>query len=135
MIKIAFKIWGAANLIVFLVFAIALFPSRIGVGITALLYSSLFSLPAIAFLYLLLRFLQHVQGPVLFSWLVFFIGTAVSAFVAYYFFHLVFKEIISELNFILPLSFISGYSAVLIFSPALHYLFQTFQYERETETY
>ena len=129
MIKIPFKIWAVANAIVFGLFAIALFPSGIGIGFNALLYSCIFSLPAIAFLYFLLRFLQRSKGSVLFSWLILFIGATASAVVPSFFFHLFYRELSGELNFILPLSFISGYSAVLIFSPALHYLFQTFQYQ------
>lgn len=135
MIKIPFKIWGVANGIVFCIFTIALFPYGIGIGFIALLYSCIFSLPVIVFLYFLHRFLQRVKGPTLFSWIILFLGTAFSAFVPYYFFLLFFKDLSGELNFILPLSFISGYSAVLFFSPALHYLFQTFQYQNDHENY
>jgi hypothetical protein len=135
MIKISFKIWAVANVIVCCIFAIALFPGGIGMGLTALLYSCAFSLPVIAFLYFLLRFLQWMKGPVLFSWTLLFLGAGISAFVPYYSFDLFFKEVSGELNFILPLSFISGYSAVLIFSSSLHYLFQTFQYQAENENY
>ncbi|MDB5209156.1 MAG: hypothetical protein JWR72_4231 [Flavisolibacter sp.] len=135
MIKIPFKIWAVANTIVFSIFAIALFPSGIGIGFIVLLYSCIFSLPAILFLYFLLRFLQRIKGPVLFSWVILFLGASASAVVPYFFFHLFYKELSAELNFILPLSFISGYSAVLFFSPALHYLFQTFQYQNNNESY
>jgi hypothetical protein len=135
MLKIPFKIWVVANGIVFVIFAVALFPVGTGTGFLALLYSCIFSFPAIGLLYFLLRFLQLAKGPVPFSWVALLLGTGVSAFVPYYLFHLYFKEASGELNFILPLSFISGYSAVLLFSPALHYLFQTFQYEAENENY
>ncbi|HZH63253.1 MAG TPA: hypothetical protein VEY10_00085 [Flavisolibacter sp.] len=135
MIKIPFKIWAAANAMVFCIFAIALFPLGIGVGFTALLYSGILSLPAILLLYCLLRFLQHVKGPVLFSWLILFLGATASAVVPYFFFQLLYKELSGELSFILPLSIISGYSAVLLFAPALHYLFLTFQYQAENENH
>jgi hypothetical protein len=132
MTKLSFKIWGIANLIVFAIFSIALFHTGIEVGLLAVLFSSLFSLPAILILNLLLRFLKHIRGGILFSWIVLLVGTALSAFVPYSLFNLWQSDLSGELNFVLPLSFISGYSAVLLFSPVLHYLFQTFQYENES---
>ena len=132
MTKLSFKIWGIANLIVLAIFSVALFHAGPGVSLLALLFSCLFSLPAILILNQLLRFLKYIRGSTLFSWMVLLIGTALSSVVPYLLFNLWQHDLSGELNFILPLSFISGYSAVLLFSPALHYLFQKFQYENES---
>lgn len=134
MIRLCLKIWIVANLLVFLLFAISLFPGGFKTGTSAIFYSCLFSSPAIAFLYFLLRLLRYFRGHVLFSWILLLAGTALIAFVSYYLCNLS-TALNEELNFILPLSFVCGFSAVLFLSPSLHYLFQTFQYENEIDNY
>ncbi len=135
MIKIAFKIWSIANLIVFALFAFALFPQGFKIGLEAVLFSSLFSLPAILIIYLFLQGLHLIQGRVLFSWVILLIGTAFTAFACYSLFNFCSGSEWRELNFILPLGLVSGYSAVLILSPSLHDLFLKFQYQNENESY
>lgn len=127
--KICFKIWSVANGMVFLLFAVALSGKGMGLPFTALLFSCLFSLPAMAILYFLFCFLRRARGPALFSWIVLLLGTALTAFACYCLFNICYKEVATEMAFILPLSFISGYCAVLLFSPSIHTLFQTFRYE------
>lgn len=131
MIKLSLKIWGLANGIVFLVFFFSSLPAGLGVGLLALFYSALFSLPAIVLSYFLLAFLRLAQGPVLFSWAVLLVVTALMAYVPYLLCTLWLSPLTGELNFILPLSFISGYSSILLLSPSLHYLFKTFYYEAD----
>jgi len=133
MLKISFKIWCIANVVVFSVFVISLFPGGFSIGFLALVFSCIFSLPAIACLYFLLWVLRYMHGNILFSWIVLLSGTAVTAFVSYYLFSLWSTETSGELNFILPLSLVSGFSAVLFLSPSLHYLLQKFQYESEND--
>lgn len=135
MIKISFKIWSVSNLIVFALFAFALFPQGFEIGLRAVLFSSLFSLPAILIIYLFLQVLHLIQGRMFFSWVILLFGTALTAFVSYSLFNLWSGSEWSELNFILPLSLISGYSAVMILSPSLHNLFLKFQHQNENESY
>ncbi|HVF97356.1 MAG TPA: hypothetical protein VM871_08555 [Flavisolibacter sp.] len=130
MLKICFKIWAAANLMVLVVFAVPLLPHGAALCFLALLYSSLFSLPAIALLYALLAFLRFAEGSVWFSWTVLLLGTAVISFIAYSLFKLVIQDAADELAFILPLSFICGYSSVLLFSAQLTDWFEKFRYQR-----
>lgn len=135
MLTMSFKIWGIANLIVFAIFAIALFPDGWTIGLLAVFFSALFSLPAVIIIYLFLQVLHRIRGTVLFSWAIFLFATAVTAFAAYALFNLWSGGKWHELDFILPLSLISGYSAVLLFSSSLHYLFLTFQYQNDNENY
>ncbi|GAA4744288.1 hypothetical protein [Flavisolibacter ginsenosidimutans] len=128
MLKLCLKIWTVANLFVFVVFALLSFPHKIAMGLYAVCYSALFSLPAILLLYYLLKFLRIAHGGILFSWIVLLLGTAVVSFLSYYLYAHGMHDASGELDFVLPLSFVSGYSAVLFFSSPLHYLFQTFQY-------
>ena len=135
MFKLSFKIWILANLVIFFIFVISLFPNGFGPGWQAVLFSSLFSLPAIPVIYLFLRVLKRVHGHVIFSWLLLLLATGFMAYASYWLFDHWFGSDWRELNFILPLSLLSGYAAVLFFSPSLHYLFQKFQYENEPECY
>jgi hypothetical protein len=128
MLKLSFKIWAVANLFVFVVFAVFLFPHKAALGLYAVFYSTVFSLPAIFLLYYLLRFLRVARGGLLFSWIVLFLGTSIISFLSYYLYAHSLQQPDDDLDFVLPLSFVSGYSAVLFFSAPLHYLFQTFQY-------
>lgn len=130
MLKLCLKIWAVANLMVLLVFAAPLLPHGAGLSLLALLYSSLFSLPAIALLYAVLVFLRFAQEGVWFSWAILLLGTALVSFIAYWLFRLFIHDAGNEFNFILPLSFVCGYSAVLLFSTQLHYWFQKFKYQR-----
>ena len=135
MLKLSCKIWMLANLVVFLVFVISLFPQGFKPAAQALMYSSLFSLPAIFIIYLLLRLLKFLHSTTAFSWMVFLLATGLTAYCSFYLFNLLLGNEWKELNFLLPLSLLSGYAAVLFLSPALHYLFQKFQYENETQCY
>ena len=71
----------------------------------------------------------------MFSWLLLLLATGVTAYSSYCLFDHWFGSEWRELNFILPLSLLSGYAAVLLVSPSLHYLFQKFQYENEPDFY
>ena len=135
MLKLSFKIWMLANLVVFLVFAISLFPNGFSYGFNALVYSSLFSSPAIIIINLLLLLLEHLKGKIVFNWIVFLFATGLSAYTSFFLFQLWFKENLSELNFILPLCMVSGYAAVVFVSPRIHYYFEKFQYENEAQYY
>lgn len=130
MLKLCFKIWAVANLMVFLVVGILLLPHAAALSFLSLLYSSGFSLPAIFLLYALLTFLRFAQGGVWFSWAVLLAGTALISFLTYLLFQLATGEAIGELDFIFPLSFVCGFSSVLFFSSALHYWFEKFRYSR-----
>lgn len=125
MLKLSVQIWLVANLAVFAVFCLSLVP---GTGFTALLYSAVFSLPAILILYWLLRFLRHVREHRWFSWLVLLAGTGAGSLVAFALFRLAFPSLAGEAGFVLPLSLISGYSSVVLFSSSLQSLFLKFQY-------
>ena len=132
MFKLSFKIWLLANLVVFLIFAISLFPNGFQAGLHAVMFSSLFSLPAILVVYLFLRFLKLVHGNIIFSWIVLLIATGLTAYAS----HILFDHWFgSEWRELLPLSLVSGYAAVLFVSPSLNYLFEKFQYESESEGY
>src|SRR5215203_4893662 len=135
MFKLSFKIWILANLTVFLIFALSLFPNGFQPGLQAIMFSSLFSLPAIIVIYLFLRFLKLVHGNIIFSWLALLMATGLTAYSSYWLFNHWFGSEWFELDFILPLSLLSGYAAVLLVSPSLHYLFQKFQYENEPDCY
>lgn len=135
MLKLSFKIWLSANTIIFLVFVLSLFPQGFLPGLQALMFSSLFSLPAILIIYLLLQLLKFLQGNTIFSWIVILLFTGLTAYTSYYLFNRFFGSEWEELNFLLPLSLLSGYASVLFLSPVLHYLFQKFQYENEHEIY
>ena len=135
MFKLSFKIWFLANLVVFLLFTISLFPNGFQPGLQAITFSSLFSLPAILVIYLFLQFLKLIHGNIIFSWIVLLIATGCTAYASYCLFDHWFGSEWRELNFILPLSLLSGYAAVLFVSPSLHYLFQKFQYENEPDFY
>ena len=135
MLKLSFKIWSLANLVVFLVFAISLFPNGFKEGFTALFYSSLFSFPATIILYLFLVLLETIRTRIFFNWIILLTATGLTAYAAFLLFQFWFAEDAEELNFILPLSMVSAYAAVLFVSPSLNYLFQKFQYENETECY
>lgn len=135
MLKLGFKIGALANLAVFLVFAISLFPTGFSYGLNAVLYSSLFSSPAIIIINLLLLLLEKLRGRILFNWIVFLLSTGLTAYVSFFLFRLWFKEDMTELNFILPLCMVSGYAAVVFVSPRLHYHFEKFQYENEAQYY
>lgn len=128
MLKLCFKIWALANLLVFVVCLLLSLPHAFVLGLYALLYSAVFSLPAVPLLFLVLKFLRFARSGIVFSWIVLLLGTAAVSFLAYVLFTLATNEPAEDKGFILPLSFVSGYSAVVFFSPALHYLFQTFQY-------
>ncbi len=128
MLKICFKIWAVANLLVLTAFAFLSFPKGLLLGANAVLYSAPFSLPAIPVFYFLLKFLRFAREGVAFSWVVLLLATSGLSFLAYYLYVLLTHATADELSFALPLSFVSGFSAVLFFSPVLHYLFQTFQY-------
>ena len=135
MFKLSFKIWILANLVIFSIFVVSLFPNGFQPAFQAIIFSSLFSLPAILVIYLFLGFLKLVHGNIIFSWLMLLLATGLTAFASYCLFDYWFGSEWNELNFILPLSLLSGYAAVLFFSPSLHYLFQKFQYENESECY
>ena len=127
MAKLCFKIWLVANLFVFAVLALLALPRGIAPAFEGLLYSSLCSAPAAFILYYLLRLLRWTRGGVVFSWTALIITTSLVSALAYGLFRVAVRDT-SELDFILPLSFVSGFSSVVFFSPPLHYLFLTFQY-------
>lgn len=135
MLKLSFKIWMLANLVVFLVFVISLFPNGFSYGLNALMYSSLFSSPAIIIINLLLLLLENLRGRILFNWIVFLLTTGLTAYASFFLFRLWFKEDLNELNFILPLCLVSGYAAVVFVSSHIHNLFEKFQYENEGQYY
>lgn len=129
MLKLCVKIWAVANGMVFAVFGVFLLRQGLGAGLFSLLYSALFSLPALLVLYTLLRFLLFAQGSVWFSWAVLLGGTGLASYAAYALFRLTARDL-SELDFLLPLSFVCGYSSVLLFSYPLHHWFEKFYYSR-----
>lgn len=125
--KLCFNIWLVANLFVFGVLALLFMQRGLAPAFRSLLYSAAFSLPAVFILYYLLKLLRWLGGGVWFSWSLLLFGASLACFLAYTLFRLTVQDA-SELDFVLPLSFVSGYSSVVFFSPALHYLFLTFQY-------
>lgn len=111
-LKLCCKIWAVANGMVFVVFGVFLLRQGIGAGLLSLVYSALYSLPALLVLYALLRFLSFAQGGFWFSWAVLLGGTGLASYAAYSFFQLTTKDV-AELDFLLPLSFVCGYSSTL----------------------
>lgn len=133
MLKISLQVWLFANLIVFGLFVLSFFPSGFALGWEALQYSVVFSAPAIAIINVLLRLLKQMGSTVGFSWFLLLTGIGAAAFLSYKLF--VYWPLTKEydLPFVRALAFVSGYAAVLICSPSLHYFFQKIQYGNEND--
>ncbi|HUC81890.1 MAG TPA: hypothetical protein VMR70_13295 [Flavisolibacter sp.] len=131
MLRISFKIWLLANLLVFGLFALSLFPRGFLVGWEALQFSALFSLPALLVVYGMLRLLKALRSAVVFSWILFLLSTGFAAFLSSRLFLQWSIGGEDDLSFTLGVALVTGYAAVIICSSSLHYLFQKIQYGHE----
>ena len=133
MFKISLKIWMLANLVVFALFALSLFPNGFEIGLKALSLSALFSAPAIVIIYFLLRLVKVLRSTVLFSWFLLLVSTGITALLSY---QLFFRWLVAgddDLTLVLALAFVSGYASVLACSSSLHYFFQKIYYGNEND--
>lgn len=125
MIKLSLKIWSFANLTLATVFLVA---TNATAAFQVLVFSLLFSLPALLLLYLLLEGLHFIQASVRFYWLMLLLGTAAIAIVPCLLLNAWLHDADLTLDLLLPLAAISAYAGVFFVSPSLHQLFTNLRY-------
>ena len=125
MIKLSLKIWSLANLTLFAVLLVA---TNAAAAFQVLVFSLLFSLPALLLLYLLLEGLHFIQAAVRFYWLMLLLGTAAIAVVPCLLLNVWLHDADVGLDLLLPLAAVSAYAGVVFVSPSLHELFISLRY-------
>lgn len=77
----SFRIYATANLVIYLFFAIALFPEGLGIGIMAVLYSAFFSSPTLLLLWGCFALLKQYRTSATGNWILLLLAVGLCAFV------------------------------------------------------
>jgi len=97
------RIYLTANLIIYLFFACTFFPEGLAVGFLAVLYSIVFSLPALIVLWMCFNVIGRRKPNIFFSWILLLLSVAIGAFMAMLFSTVAvdntFSNVLSNLSF------------------------------------
>lgn len=130
MLRIAFRIYVTANLLIYFFFALFLFPEGVGFGFIALLYSAVFSIPSLLVLYGCFYLAQRLRPSISGCWILLFLTVGIGGFLPIVLFSVLENDPFGDTTFLL-LSLGSAVGGTLLQIVSINRYFKILQHETE----